>query len=245
MKTKTIRTVLFSTVFFIFATSHQAWSDVLVLEAGSYDEIIDHIEANLKNVKPQSTQMVFDIDDTLIAYNECDAVKKLKKSKRFYASLRDCDALLTSLGALDLVNQLKRRGHPVLVMTARPYKYGFLEATFKQLSDLRESDGSGVSYELTFETATGYSSDLITIPFKQELKNGELRDKEVAYQKGVSFVSSANKGLALKAFNKFFKKRYPQIVFIDDHEDNIEDLKEAYSGSKRSVLLIHYTEHND
>ncbi|MGH1467334.1 MAG: DUF2608 domain-containing protein [Bdellovibrionales bacterium] len=235
---------LFSILLILLTCS--SYAAVEVIEVDNYEDVSEIVENRTDGYTAKSTQVVFDLDDTVIRTEACPAVEGISHGfKRFEASVLNCGASLTSPLVLDLIEVLKENNYPVMAMTARRYKFGQLEGTLGQLQEkLVLSEDVEESVVVHFTTAPEYSPDLQLIPYKQPLKKGGVSDKEVAYKEGVSFVSFGNKGLALKAFNKHMKKRYKRIIFVDDQKKNINDLGTAYSGTKRSVTLIYYTEHS-
>lgn len=236
--------IIFSILFSL--GSYNSFAAVEVVELDNYQDVLELVKKRTKGYTAKSTQVVFDLDDTVIRTEECALVENITHGfKRFEASVINCGASLTSPLVLDLIETLKDNDYPVMAMTARRYKFGQLEGTLRQLQEkLVISEETLESAEVHFTTALAYSPDLQIIPYKQPLKKGGESDREIAYKEGVSFVSFGNKGYALKAFNKHMKKRYKNIIFVDDQKKNINDLADVYSGSKRAVTLIYYTEYS-
>ncbi len=239
---------MFKRIFIIlfFSVTSAAQAAVEVVELNNYQDVVDLVQEKTEGYTKTSTQVVFDLDDTVLRTEGCAAVEHIDNGfKRFEASVLNCGASLTSPLVLDLIETLKEKKYPVMAMTARRYKFGQLEGTLRQLQDkLVISEEGKEEASVHFTTAPGYSSDLEVIPYLQPLKKGGVSEREVAYKEGVSFVSFGNKGYALKAFNKYMRKRYKNIIFVDDQKKNINDLADVYSESRRNITLIYYTEYS-
>lgn len=231
---------------FTILFSIKSYGGVEVVELSDYSDVTDLVIEKTKNYKMKSTQVVFDLDDTVIRTMDCPEVDKIENGfKRFEESVLKCGAQLTSPVVLELIENLKAHKYPVMAMTARRYMYGQLKGTLRQLqTDLTLSEGSGLQASVHFETAPKYSEDVVLIPYEQPLKKGGNSYKEMAYKEGVGFVAFGNKGYALKAFNKHIKRRFKNIIFVDDQKKNINDLANAYKGTKKSVTLIYYTRYS-
>lgn len=228
-------------LLFAFSVNGFAKSEKFVFD--SYPEIIHLIEKEMQ-AEDARWLIVFDIDHTLLNNSVCfEPDRKFKGGfAKFAAQVRECDAQITSDLLPGFIAGLKQKDVPVMALTARG---GYLVGpTIRQLQERLFSGKS--PRKLTFETAPLYTNKEVTIPFTQPGKRKPVLNKKAVMKNGVVLVSGANKGLALQAVLKEAEKEgagtFDKIAFVDDSEENIDNLMAAYASVPEHMYVIHYTE---
>lgn len=234
------KTILFLSLFFGFPTAH---ADFETLSLNNYQEIAKVFKQETEKYSSKEVLFIFDLDRTMIHSIDCLGAKDdSNKFFRFEKTVENCPASITSPLLIEILSNLQKENYPVMALTARRDK--ILKGTLAQLEDrLILSEENPASLRITFPTAPSYSNRKKTIKFKQQGREGIL-NKTLVIKRGVSMASGANKGLALQAFTKSLGKKntFKKLIFIDDDKKNINHLEKAYSDSKDSILIIHYTE---
>jgi phosphoserine phosphatase len=231
---KLLRRSIFLLVLGLCVSAQAVYETV---KLANYTAVTEAIQQQKMIFDNNELLVVFDLDDTLLLKVVCSGVDPdLGGFQLFIATVKKCPSDLTSPLALDLINQLKADGYPVMALTARPP--WMMSDTLEQLS-VRSN------FRVTFETAPLFVPEVHEFQFMQPRKNGPPAQKKISIKKGVSFSSNSSKGLALQAFLKGTGKKYKQIVFVDDSQKNIKALEKAFAGTESSILIIHYTEFDD
>ena len=231
----------------------------------SFATVIDYEVKNFHAVsqlykqhyKPQSTLVVFDIDDTLLTTTQAlggvgwwDWQSKLlsqhPKSNQLVASnfqgLLEAQHFLFSIIKMQLTDafilpfmkDLALHHTNWMVLTARGPD--LVAITKKQLRDNGFVDANK---QVLFATNN------LSLPSKR-IKNNRLRCpglKSAIYtSQGMMFLSGADKGKALHCLVSKAKQRYTGIVFVDDSPSNIAAVDKAFAKDKRyKVMAILYT----
>lgn len=200
----------------------------MVINSNTIAEVITHVEEN--------TLVIFDIDGVIMepvqmlgsdpwAYYEGDkyiaihggnVAKGLEAFAPVWIKVQEKVSVRTVDKKLALVlKMLKDFGNSVIGFTARGI--ALAKRTKEQLQ----------SIDIDLSNNSFFSENLVCPSYLFD--NGILFTK-VGY----------NKGECLKCFFKKIKKRPPKIVFIDDHEKNIESMKKMCSEEKISYVGILY-----
>jgi len=201
------------------------------------------------NPNPDSTLVIFDIDDTLLQPNN------FVGSDSWYAWQRGREVLdkqgkvvpiadkdkfncifgalgtlfelnttrLTQQDAPKIVNALKI--YNMLVLTSRTY--GFRSATEREL----RSHGILVA-------------DKHLLPKEQGLEfilENDAPTAKITYKNGIVLSSGRNKGKVLKALLQRLNRSYEQIYFIDDSPKNVNNMAVEWADAKSNMTIYHYT----
>lgn len=211
---------------------------------------VDDLALALKQAQtmpPDTTLIVFDIDDTLLTATEFFGSDKWydwqrgralgKNGQTLHTSKNDqVSCLFDTLGMAfeiainqptqqDMADLIHGVENDVLILTARSDHYR--GATMRELArnDLDFSDKAltppDVAYRYTF-TLDG-------------------RSATVSYADGVFMVQGMDKGVMLLDLLKRVDRKYDAIVFIDDKSKNIDNMANALKSAGIDFYGFHYT----
>lgn len=124
------------------------------------------------------------------------------------------DAKIIESESANIIEKLKKAGHAVIGLTARPPENPTIEATNKQLRNIRFSDFNKQLNNFTFNNNAKFSS-------------------------GIIFCGNSNKGKCLKIFFQHLKIQPSKIIFIDDNIKYLQQLEDEFA-SKVKFLGLHF-----
>ncbi|WP_115712019.1 DUF2608 domain-containing protein [Legionella sainthelensi] len=209
---------------------------------------------------PQSTLLVFDIDDTLITMTQplgsvgwWDWQAELQKTgkdsdKLFTADYQQLVRIqnilfqlikmeVTDKYVLPFLNHATDQGAIILGLTARGKDH--LSATMMQLKDNNFTVGDKLLFQekgLKFRNNKTSLADNFQCP---------QFSKEVIYQRGIMFLDGEDKGQALLCVLSKIKTEIKTIIFVDDAKRNSVSIDKAFADRNDLLVLnVLYTKEN-
>jgi hypothetical protein len=201
------------------------------------------------NAKPETTLVIFDIDDTLLE------AKDFVGSGKWYNWQRGRE--VTSPDGQIFTSQPSERFYCIFRTLGSLFEFGSTELTQANIPEILNSVNGFDNLILTART-TKYRAPTerelnkhhIDFSSKHLLENNETlifnfndgnRTAEVTYRNGIVMVSGLNKGLVLKEILEQVDKDYQNIYFIDDSRRNIDDMAAVWKNDKTQLSIFHYT----
>ena len=169
-----------------------------------------------------------------------------------FTGLLDISAALFSINYMPysakdvpgVLDTLTDKGVRLLVETARgDANIAATEAQFQRLSiDNQEGDtlfSLISSHSLTFGNNSSKASPYQPCP--------EQKLRAISYRNGAMYLAGQNKGIILKCMLDEYNAQegvepITHVIFIDDTEGNVKNVREAFAGSKTyNIHALHYT----
>jgi len=206
-------------------------------------------QIKIDSANPQSSLVIFDIDDTLLeSVNFVGSGKwydwqrgrvakdpkghsfSIEKKDQFHCMFRTLGTLfeiastkLTQKNAVDIINQTKPLDF--MILTARTAKF--------RTATERELKRNGINLADRHLMPEGTSLDFIF--------DDERRKDQVTYKNGIVMSSGLNKGKVLKTVLQKIGKNYQRIYFIDDSLKNLRDMQNEWKKRTEDMVTFHYT----
>ena len=231
----------------------------------NFTEVQSKVEKLSKKYDPAKVLVVFDIDCTLVTQSEhfgsdvwWDWQSSLLKNNPdspylvskdiseiiFYQGIIQnfTGSYLTEETILPALNQFAKEGNKMLVLTARgPASLLLIEKVFASLGlDFSKTapapsvGGQYAPYDLNNPENAGLTSS--------EISEFNLKTpRKVRYDAGVFFSAGQNKGIMLKTFLHKVGKSFDAIVFVDDAQNNVDDVWNVYKDSNIDINTYRYS----
>lgn len=211
-------------------------------------------------VDPQTTLLVFDLDDTLITMSQplgsvgwWDWQYELQKNgdqsdKLFtqdYQQLVRIQNILFQLVRMEptddyvlpFIKQAANQGSSIMGLTARGKEH--LSATLMQLKDNQFISNDKLLFEKNGLKISGNETSTAGHFHCPQFS------REVIYQQGIMFLDGEDKGQALLCVLANTDQLIKTIIFVDDAKRNIVSMNKAFSArDDLQVLNIFYTREN-
>ncbi|MGX5174902.1 DUF2608 domain-containing protein [Aliikangiella sp. IMCC44653] len=201
------------------------------------------------NAKPETTLVIFDIDDTLLE------AKDFVGSGKWYNWQRGRE--VTSPDGQTFTSQPSERFYCIFRTLGSLFEFGSTELTQSDIPQVLDSVSQFDNLILTARTTKfrapterELSKHHIDFSSKHLLENNQTlifnfndgrRTAEVTYRNGIVMASGLNKGLVLKEILEQADKNYQHIYFIDDSRRNIDDMAAAWKTDSTQLSIFHYT----
>lgn len=243
----------------------------LARDAGSFAtkdfrQVVQVSQTIFKHVLPEEVLVVFDIDNTLLRFNEDLGSEHWfmwqrelieKGHKALPAVTNSVDNLLTvqtwiyNSTPMEIVDSLER----TWVQKLRGYGASVVALTSRSLSvhnaTLREIQNSSLLLSTANTLGLGDEGQ-VYIPYRLDnpeesglsfdditkFKLGPPRP--VLFDQGVFFTQGQHKGVMLKTLLARMGRQYRAVVFIDDRQGHIEAMRAMASTIPQDVLSVHF-----
>ena len=225
----------------------------------NFNELRDYVDKNSADyASPENLCFVYDVDNTLITQgdsfggdswagwqsslkdNDKNKVKSwagasgdnahaFEGSLRYFMNYRPTENDVA--GVVDYIKDTKH--HPSIALTARDYEH-YNASTDRSLK-LNKIDFNTNKIP---DPDTGDTKNTLVLT---KNKTGEFYK---AYNNGIYYSATDNKGVELLAFLNKVRSKNPgmcsSVVFVDNAENNVDDVYNSLKNSDISMTSIHY-----
>lgn len=206
----------FSLIFLTILTFNTANAGTEIIVENEFSEIIQVIKEHDK----ESTLVVFDIDATLLLFNEeCEITNpKIPPFIRFGKNIKNCSMKLTEADLAKKISQLQKNKYITVALTARSFEY--VNETERELKRNK------IKLSKTIED------------FEFEFKPG----KKWFYQNGTAYAAGKAKGKIMKGILDNTPFNVETVIFVDDNLKNVKSINHTFKKQDDiDFLIYHYT----
>ncbi len=219
-------------------------TDVKVTVTNEYKEIRKVIDEKVKEYGNSEVLIVLDIDNTILTSNvdlggdiwyqwqrgklDLKPTPEQKIDRCFYEDvvglLYECGTMVLTDSMLPgYINEWQKAGIPMFALTSRSPRY--------RTPTERELSKRGIDMTKTAIRPEGKELPLYRYSLKREL----------SYMKGIMMTSGMNKGEMLAHILEKTGRSFKAIVFVDDSEKNVKNLKAKFETvGGIDMTIFHY-----
>ena len=235
-----------------------------IRKVARFATIAETIEAAGIKHGPENVLLVFDIDSTLLTMNQdlgSDPWFKWQESlpkdspqrvSSDFAGLLRIQGLLYAIAGMkptepDLPTRLSAwqgQGFQTMALTARGYDYR--DATRRELTQNRFtfSPNPGFPPSELAEPFYPYRPATVSalgLPTKTAQKLSQRSPRLVTFAEGVFMSAGQDKGVMLRRVLSQSRQNVAAIVFVDDGDNNVVNMRNAFSSTSIELHLFDYT----
>ena len=209
----------------------------------SFSTVNEAVENLSESYGTDEILIILDIDNTLLTSNidlggdiwyqwQTDQLTiKPTPEQKVSCLFTDAIGLLYELGPMDLIEQQvpqyirswQSAGHEVFALTSRA-----------------PDNRSATTRELAVHSIDFTRSPLTSRNNDMPVMSGQL-SSPYSYIDGIMMTTGMNKGEMLQFLLNQTHRQFKAVVFVDDSESNIINMKNAYSATTMNMQLFHYT----
>ncbi|MFK5880275.1 MAG: DUF2608 domain-containing protein [Flavobacteriaceae bacterium] len=235
--------VLVLTIALNFAFINSNKGDVKIVTTTNFQKVDSLINTLINQNDPSNILIVLDIDNTILTsstdlggdiwyqWQRGRLNIKPTDTQKVNCLFEDSIGLLYELGTTkltdsiipSLINNWQEKGITVFALTSRSPKY--------RAATERELSRTGIDF-----TKTALRPEGENLPnYRYYLKN------EMSYMQGIMMTSGMNKGEMLQHILQKTNQDFESIIFVDDSEKNVYNMKQQYKNSGVDITIFHYT----
>lgn len=247
---------ILSSLVLLFSFLHlQAFASFEQTEINSFSEVTVRLDTLLKKYKVSEIQVIFDVDNTLLAPNQ-----SLNSDQWFDWQLKDPNNVLNKvqsdffhLGKMhppeaegpEIINQIKSKKMTPYILTSRGY-----DLIFPTMRELNRSYPGLVDSEKMFYLncfIPYHAGDLKKFGFnKKETEAFSIKDPRTAcYFENLILSSGNTKALTLIAFNQLKKLKPKVVIFVDDRAYHMDDFAKYTTKQKTVYIGLRYAKEDE
>lgn len=247
---------LLSSLILLLSFLHlQALASFEQTEIKSFNEVAVRLETLLKKYKVSDIQLVFDIDNTLLAPNQnLNSDQWFEwQTKQKNADLFKVQADLFQLGKMhppeaegpQIISLIKSKKITPYILTSRGY-----DLMFATLRELNRSYPGLVDTDKMFymNCFVPYpAGDLKKFGFsKKETETFSVKEPRTAcYFENLILGSGNTKPLALMAYNQIKKLKPKVVIFVDDRSYHMDDFAKFTAKQKTIFIGLRYSKEDE
>jgi hypothetical protein len=217
-------------------------NEIRIQRTTSYSEINTSIEELRSEFDADELLVVLDIDNTILTsqtdlgsdiWYEWQSGKlnlKPTEEQKVPCLFEDAIGLLMELGRMDpvekdlssTIRKWQDKEITVFALTSRDPRY--------RSATERELYRNG--FDLDRNPLTHANGRKALLRYDME--------REVSYMKGIMMTSGQNKGLMLQDILERLDREYGHIIFVDDSEWNVSNMKNAWRSENTDMTIFHY-----
>ncbi len=196
-------------------------SQVEIRVTDKYSVIRREIIAMANQVDVAATLVAFDIDKTILITQDCLPAGSAGGLAGFNRKVKECPADLTETRVPRDIRAIQRKGFDTAAITAR--------SSVLTAATERELHRHGISF--------------LDKPFSADdnFEIGFPSGRPIFFTNGITYATGRDKGTILQKFQAQLPAPYATVIFVDDRQENVDDIEAAYRNDENTkVIIYHY-----